>query len=58
MSRNTIKRSGTGMPLLVYGSSAPALVSVNTSKAQDVAMHQVSSANKTEEEGKKDCKVS
>ncbi|MBC7416641.1 MAG: hypothetical protein H7325_00615 [Pedobacter sp.] len=55
MSRNIIKKSVKGMPLMVFGQSAPkALVSVNTSKEMDKAMHKEGKANKIEEEGKKE----
>lgn len=54
MSTNTIKRSGKGMPVMVFGAQKSALVSINTSKEQDLAMHAEGQKNKTEEEGKKD----
>lgn len=54
MSRNNIKRSGQGMPVMVFGSQKSALVSINTSKEQDKAMHKEAGKSKTEEEGKKD----
>lgn len=53
MSQNHIKYSADGRPLMVFGAGKSALVSVNTSKAQDVAMYKAASSNIIEEQGKK-----
>ena len=54
MSSNTIKRSAQGMPVMVFGKGKTALVSVNTSKEQDVAMHKSGQNSIIEEAGKKE----
>lgn len=54
MSKNIIKRSGSGAPVMVFSQGKSALVSVNTSAKMDKSLHKEGAANKTEEEGKKD----
>jgi hypothetical protein len=52
--KNNIKRSSNSLPIMVFGAGKSALVSVNTSKAQDIAMHKPAAASIVEEQGKKD----